>query len=62
MDQLHAAIAAYLRGKRQTFTDQDEDMLPCCRHCGAPIDNDGGLYNLANMRDERECVTHYTPF
>jgi hypothetical protein len=75
VEELHAAIAAYLRAKRSMSgaTSQreaailniwhDRSAVPHCTICGAAIDdNEGGLYNLANMRDERKCITHYTPF
>lgn len=37
--------------------------VPTCKVCGAPIDDDeGGLYNIDDMRDVRECRAHYCPF
>jgi hypothetical protein len=37
--------------------------VPACHVCGAPIDDDeGGLYNLDDMRERRECRDHCCPF
>jgi hypothetical protein len=75
MEELHAAIAAYLRAQRGLLgaTSQretailniwhDRYMPPRCRVCGVTIDSDeDGLYNLADMLTVRECRNHYTPF
>jgi hypothetical protein len=75
-DELHAAIAAYLRRQRRplprpTAAEAGDHPLrglrtgpfvPRCRVCGAPVDNDDGLFNLADMQRVRECHLHYAPF
>ena len=74
MDELHAAIAARLRRqRRQVAEDQQRDNrslaiwrercdVPRCRYCGAPVDDDGGLFELADSRARRACHLHYAPF
>jgi hypothetical protein len=75
VEELHAAIAAYLRAQRGPLgaTDRrdaailnirhDGTAVPRCGICGAAIsDDEGGLYNLMNMRDEHRCADHYIPF
>jgi hypothetical protein len=85
-DELHAAIADYLRGQRRTAEvrrpladaerhrtqlKRDAQILaiwrerrtvPHCAVCGRPVDDDGGLFNLADMRIRRQCAEHYRPF
>lgn len=67
MDDLHAAIAAYLHRQRRAraLLRQHEERHgpPRCKVCGAVVDDDeGGLYNLEDMRVVRECRAHYVPF
>ena len=74
MDELHAAIAAYLHraARVQSLKRRHEAAImaiwyersgmPHCRYCGRPITDDDGLYNLADMREVRECASHYTLF
>ncbi len=86
MEELHAAIAAYLRGQRRTIevrrpvrepgrppTDaararqlfgyaEGRFPVPRCQVCGCPVDDDGGLFNLADMQARRQCEQHYCPF
>lgn len=75
MEELHAAIAAHPRAQRRHLTAAGEREsailalwyeragVPRCRYCGKPItDDEGGLYNLADMRQVRECASHYTPY
>lgn len=86
MEDLHAAIAAYLRTQRRTTEvrrpqadterhsialERDAQILalwrerrvvPSCAVCGRPVDEDGGLFNLADMQIRRQCVEHYTLF
>jgi uncharacterized CHY-type Zn-finger protein len=71
VEKLHAAIANYLacqrghqeREKRILAIWRERGEVPHCRICGAPIDDDeGGLYNLDDMRDRGECRDHYCPF
>ncbi len=75
MDELHAAIAAYLRGQRRTAEVRrpmrevlplELEMMahpaPRCQVCGRLIDDDGGLFNLADMQARRQCEQHYCPF
>ncbi|HEY8599285.1 MAG TPA: hypothetical protein VIL85_12690, partial [Thermomicrobiales bacterium] len=63
MEELHAAVAAHLRGQRRQIAEtgeseaailniwQDRYMAPRCKVCGASVDDDqGGFYNLADMR------------
>ncbi len=86
MDELHAAIAAYLRGQRRTaevrrpLADAERQRtqlardarilaiwrerraVPVCTVCGRLVDDDGGLFNLADMQLRRQCAEHYCPF
>lgn len=75
MEELHAAIAAHLRRQRevQAMMGRHEEHIlglwrercavPRCKVCGAAIeDDDDGLYNLADMRQVRECHLHYASF
>ncbi len=78
MEDLHAAIAVYLRGQRghtprgprgeaeparQLFGyAEGRDPVPRCQACGRPVDDDGGLFNLADMQRRRQCTEHYCPF
>ena len=74
MEELHAAIAAHLRAHRRQLAEtgeresailniwQDCCTMQRCTFCGVPVhDDDGGLYNAADMRAVRECRDHYTP-
>ena len=68
--ELHAAIAAYLRGQRRTVEVRQplperpptDLATPRCAVCGRPVDDDGGLFNLADMQTRRQCAEHYCPF
>jgi len=75
VEELHAAIAAHLRRQRQVqamMRRHEEHVLglwrercavPRCKVCGATVDDDdGGLYNLADMQLRRQCAAHYCPF
>ncbi len=75
MEELHAAIAAYLRAQHRHLAEagdresavlliwQDRYAIPQCKVCGVAIDSDEGvLDNLANMLAVRECRDHYVPF
>lgn len=78
MEELHAAIADYLRQQRRTTETDDLAVLvrdaqilaiwrerrpvPHCVVCGRPVDEDGGLFNLADMQIRRQCTEHYTLF
>jgi len=75
VEELHAAIVAHLRAQRRQFaaTGERESAIlgiwrercavPRCKICGAAVDDDdGGLYNLADMQRLRECHLHYAPF
>lgn len=74
MDELHAAIAAHLRAQHRGFVYarheaavmglwRERCATPRCKICGAAIDDDdGGLYDLADLRQVRECALHHTPF
>lgn len=75
MDELHAAIAARLRRQRRQVAEdqqrkaailniwQDPYVVPRSKICDVVIDDDdGGLYNLAHLSDERGCADHYIPF
>ncbi len=79
VEELHAAIAAYLRGQRRTTevrrpraeSEREARILgiwreraevPRCVVCGRPVDDDGGLFNLADMQLRRQCAEHYCPF
>lgn len=71
-DQLFAAIADYLRRHRRPPGRAGEEAIlriwqerhgaPRCRVCGAPVDDDGGLFDLADLRARRACHLHYAPF
>jgi hypothetical protein len=73
MGDLHAAIAASLRGQRRRRAKtgagearirkswHDPYLMPRSRIAGAAIeDDDGGRYTLADMRQVRECALQYT--
>jgi len=75
MDELHAAIVAYLRGQRRTTERrrQARESIPLelevmsfpaprCQICGRTVDDDGGLFDLAHMQARRQCAEHYCPF
>ena len=86
VDELHAAIDAYLREQRRTAEvrrpqadaerhrtqlERDAQILalwrehravPSCIVCGQPVDNDGGLFSLADMQISRQCFEHYCSF
>jgi len=75
MGELHAAITAHLRVQRRQSAEtgaresailniwQDRCAVPCCKACGAPVNDDKGqLYNLADMLTVRQCRNHYVPF
>jgi len=75
VEDLHAAIAAYLRAQRRQLAETGEResailgiwrercAVPRCKICGAPVDDDDDeLYNLADMQRLRECHLHYAPF
>lgn len=75
MDELHAAIAAYLRGQRRTIEvrrpraealplelEMTSHPAPRCQVCGRAVDDDGGLFNLQDMQLRRQCAEHYCPF
>ena len=75
MDELHAAIAAYLRGQRRAAERrrQARESIPLelevtffpaprCQVCGRPVDDDGGLFSLTDMQTRRQCSEHYCPF
>ncbi len=75
MDELHAAIATYLRGHRRHAERrrQARESIPLelevtffpaprCLICGRTVDDDGGLFNLADMQLRRQCEQHYCPF
>ncbi len=72
MEELHAAIAAYLRAHhdatkaervRQLFGYREgRSPAPRCLVCGCLVDDDGGLFNLADMQLRRQCAEHYCPF
>ncbi len=75
MDDLHAAVKTYLRAQRRQLAEagereaailniwRDRYAIPRCNVCGAAIDSDeGGLYNLATMRDGCRCLVHHAPF
>jgi len=79
VDELHAAIAVYLRGQRRTTEvrrpradteparqlfgyREGRYLAPHCQICGRSVDDDGGLFNLADMQRRRQCAEHYCPF
>jgi len=71
VEGLHAVIVEYLRQQRRSTSSEagilgiwrERCATPRCKICGAAIeDDDDGLYNLADMRQVRECHLHYAPF
>jgi len=72
VEDLHAAIAGYLRGRRpatdtertRQLFDYAEDRFPAprCLICGRLVDDDGGLFNLTDMQLRRQCAEHHVPF
>ncbi len=75
MDELLDQIAAYLR-RHQRTAERRRPMresiplelevtvcpAPRCLVCGSPVDDDGGIFNLADMQLRRQCAEHYFPF
>ena len=61
-DELHAEIVAHLRDARILAIWRERCDVPRCRYCGAPVDDDGGLFDLADLRARRACHLHYAPF
>jgi len=41
---------------------RERRVVPSCEVCGRPVDDDGGLFNLADMQLRRQCAEHYVPF
>ncbi len=41
---------------------RERRTVPHCIVCGRPVDDDGGLFNLADMQMRRQCADHYAPF
>ncbi len=67
MGELHAAIDAYLREHRRATERGGQALaeripVPRCLICGRTVDDDGGLFNLADMQLRRQCAEHYCPF
>lgn len=72
MDELYAAIADHLRAAHNATKVERVRQLfeyragrypaPRCLVCGCPVDDDGGLFNLADMQLRRQCEQHYCPF
>jgi len=74
VEELHAAIAAYLHRQRRAAARRRQACeslspelavtffpAPRCAVCGRPVDDDGGLFNLADMRLRHQCAAHYCP-
>jgi hypothetical protein len=74
VDDLFAAIAAYLRYHNSLVREQQREQarrkalrgyrthLVYCRHCGRPITSGEGLFAVEQLREDRACVDHYMPF
>jgi hypothetical protein len=78
MEELHTAIARFLRVQRgdtargpRVETEREAPIpglgaarrvVPRCVVCGRPVDDDGGLFNLQDMQARRQCEQHYCPF
>lgn len=76
MDELFAAIAAYLRERNSRLTADRAPvervwtgtlrtyggMQVYCRHCGRPITSGEGLFEVEKLREDRSCAEHYIPF
>ncbi len=75
MDELHAAIAAYLHRQRRATERrcQARESIPLelevtsfpaprCQVCGRTVDDDGGLFNLQDMQTRRQSAGQYCPF
>lgn len=76
MDDLFAAIAAYLRERNSRLTAERAPVervwsgslraytgqAVYCRICGRPITSGEGLFDVEKLRADRACVDHYIPF
>lgn len=72
MEELHAAIADYLRTMTPQGAPQvDEHPLrglstsrgtACCRICGKPIIADEGPFRVEKLLADRACADHYLTF
>jgi len=67
VDDLHAAIAAYLRRHNPhllTPSPPPVSLLdvPRCRYCGKPIAQGNDAFDVEQMRAARACVDHFAPF
>ncbi len=70
MEELHAAIAAYLRAHRRQIDAPNAHEAailslwrarwdgPHCRYCGKPITDGDGLMPLAALLAARVCLDH----
>ena len=64
MDELHAAIAAYLRRQREHERAllalwRERCDVPRCRYCGKPIAEGDDLWGVEYLRQARACADHY---
>ncbi len=74
MDELHAAIAAYLHraARVQSLKRRHEAAImaiwyeraavPHCRYCGKPIIEGDDAFDVEQMRAARACVNHLAAF
>lgn len=72
VEELHAAIADYLRDQRPiTETEREATILglwwdrwdvPCCRFCGRAIVDGDELIPATQLRAARVCVEHAGAF
>ncbi len=72
MEELHAAIADYLRDQRPiTETEREATILglwrdrcnvPCCRFCGRAIVAGDEMIPVTQLRAARACTEHSVAF
>ena len=66
-NDLHAAIAAYLRKHNPRVITPCPPPVPLldvprCRYCGKPITTGDDAFNVEQMRAARACVDHFASF
>lgn len=72
MDELHAAIAAYLREQRSIAEAEraarilaiwrERCAVPRCRYCGTSIDDRDGCFPVEELLLARACAAHHNGY